>query len=75
MLHLSTLGYTPNPLLEKYTQSFLLKLQNLWKTHISLEIPPSDFLLYPDIHGLLLSGIRPENPQKNKLFNILLNEY
>ncbi len=71
----STLGIVPNPLLEKYTQSFLLKLQNLWRVHISSEIPPSDFLLFPDIHGLLLTSARPGNLKKSQLIDILKREY
>lgn len=71
----STLGHTPNPLLEKYRQLFLMKLQYLWKTHISPEVPPPDFLLFPDIHGLLLASMRPGNMERPQLIDILQREY
>ncbi len=58
MPHLSTLGYTPNPLINRYQNAFLEKLKNIWKVEIGWDIPPDDFLLYPDVHWLLLASVR-----------------
>ena len=74
-MYYSTLGYTPNPLIEKYEQAFLKKLQVLWKKNIGNIVPPTGFLLFPDIHGLILASARPwliEAPEYRK---ILLEEY
>ncbi len=73
--HLSTLGHTPNILLEKYRKSFVWKLRNLWILQIWWETPPDDFLLFPDIHGLLLSSVRPGNPESTDFQEILRAEY
>lgn len=35
MLYYSTLGYTPNTLIEKYQLLFIEKLEKIWKTHFS----------------------------------------
>jgi len=73
--HLSTLWYTPNPLIDNYNERFLKKLQILWKANIGDTIPPAEFLLFPDIHGLILASARPwliEAPEYKK---ILLEEY
>lgn len=64
MLYYSTLGYANNPLLKNYREIFLLKLQHLWKEQIDTVIPPDDFLLYPDIHSLLLANNRILDKQK-----------
>lgn len=74
-MYFSTIGYTPNPFLEKYRQWFLMKLQNFWKTHISLDMPPPDFLLYPDIHGILLASIRPWTLERIQFIDVLQKEY
>ncbi|MBX9809855.1 hypothetical protein K2X92_05685 [Candidatus Gracilibacteria bacterium] len=64
MSHFSTLGYTPNPLIEKYQQAFVDKLQNIWRVQIDEDVPSSDFLLFPDVHGLLLASQRPGELQR-----------
>ncbi len=64
MPYYSTLGYEKNPLLELYKKQFLSKLQQLWKNQIDSDIPTDDFLLYPDIHSLLLVNNRILDTQK-----------
>jgi hypothetical protein len=75
MSHYSTLGYFQNPIIDTYRESFLVKLQKLWQENISTDIPPADFLLFPDIHGMLLAAIRPENPDKVAILNFLQTQY
>ncbi len=75
MSHLLTLGYTPNPLIEKYQDAFVSKLQNLWISRVWGDLPPRDFLLYPDIHGLLLASARPWILEAGEYKKILLDEY
>ena len=74
MQYLSTLGYTPNILIQKYQLSFLNKLQKLWKDEIGGEVPPDDFLLYPDYHGLLLIWIRDANDNHTQWKEKILEE-
>jgi hypothetical protein len=73
--YLSTLGYTPNPLIEKYNEQFIKKLHLLWKKHFQQELPWDDFFLFPDIHGLLLAMDRPWITEYDEYKNILLREY
>lgn len=73
-MHLSTLGYTPNPLISEYSSAFLLKLQGLWKTHIHSDVPSDDFLLYPDIHSLLLSYASRYDSHDEEYRNLLIEE-
>lgn len=75
MQYLSTLGYLPNPLLEKYLLAFHSKLELLWEKNIWWKIPPKEFLLYPDIHGLILVSARPWSPDALGSIQILKEEY
>ncbi len=74
-MYYSTLWYSNNSLIRKYQAKFLLKLQNLWRNSILLELPPDDFLLYPDIHGLILASHRIWNPDRWSIIGILEEEY
>lgn len=65
MSHFATLGYRPNSLIEKYQQAFVDKLQNIWKVQIDQDVPSADFLLFPDVHGLLLASQRPWEVQSS----------
>lgn len=67
MSYFSTLGYSPNPLLDAYQKKFLLKLRSLWALHIPGEIPNDAFLLTPDFHSLLLVGINSLNGDGRRL--------
>lgn len=73
--YLSTLGYTPNPLIEKYNKQFIGKLRILWKKHFQEELPSDDFLLFPDIHGLLLTLDRPWTENYDEHKETILREY
>ncbi len=75
MPYFSILGYTPNPLIEKYQDAFVSKLENIWSSQIGGDIPSRDFLLYPDIHGLLLASSRPESSQSWVIFAELQDQY
>jgi hypothetical protein len=75
MSHLLTLGYTPNPLVETYQDAFLEKLQRLWIAQIGGNMPSRDFLLYPDIHGLLLASVRPGHKDLQNLLAELQLQY
>lgn len=75
MSHYSTLGYFQNPIIDTYRESFLVKIQTLWQQNISVDIPPPDFLLFPDIHGMLLAAIRPENPDKVAILALLQKQH
>lgn len=75
MSYLSTLGSNPNPIIEQYQQAFLQKIHLLWRKHISSNIPSDEFLLYPDIHGLLLASDRPGSTQKQLYQDILRREH
>jgi len=75
MIHPYTLGYNPNPILEKFKQAFLLKLQALWKVQMETSIFPSEeFLLYPDIHILLLKIVKCQNQEEKTTFIWILKE-
>lgn len=71
----STLGYSPNPLILRYQEEFLEKLRELWKRYIDIHIPEDEFLLFPDIHGLLLTSVRPDNPLAWEYRTILRWQY
>lgn len=73
MKYNSTLWYLQNPLIAKYRDLFLKKLQYFWKRDISSDIPEQDFLLLPDIHSLLLSEAHIHD--KNSYRAILLGEW
>jgi hypothetical protein len=76
MSYFSTLGYTPNPLIEKYQDAFLSKIQKLWITQIGGDMPDRNFLLYPDVHGLLLASTRPyEEQKKDEYLELLRRKY
>lgn len=75
MKNASTIGYPSNPLITQYKEKFAEKLQYIWRMHISEDIPPVDFLLFPDIHGILLAAIRTGNTDKKYLLDILKTEY
>jgi hypothetical protein len=48
----------------------------LWHSHIdSTTSPQSDFLLYPDIHGLLIASMRPGNPDSLVYWDRLWSSY
>ena len=64
----STLGYFSNSLLQKYQLAFLEKIRKIWENQISMDVPPDDFLLFPDNHALLLASIRPDIQEKKILF-------
>ena len=74
-MHYSTLWYSPNPLILRYQQEFLEKLRELWERHIDIHIPEDEFLAFPDIHWLLLTSIRPNNPLAWEYKIILRWEY
>ncbi len=58
--YLSTLGYNPNILLEKYRKLFISKLKKIWSAQIWWDIPCDEFLAYPDVHSRLLASVRSE---------------
>ncbi len=74
-MYFSTLGYKSNPLLDSHRGLFLEKIQAIWRSHISNEIPIDDFLFSPDIHSLLLSANFQENTKDKELTNFLIREY
>ncbi len=75
-MYLSTLGYSPNSMLDIYRQAFLKKLQHLWILNVWPELPPDHFLLYPDIHWLLLVATRQWNSEWTiQYLQILQQEY
>jgi hypothetical protein len=53
----------------------LARLQKLWISQIGGDMPPRDFLLYPDVHGLLLASVRPGSTQSGSLLTELQTEY
>ncbi len=75
MLYYSTLGYTPNTLIEKYQLFFIEKLEQIWKTHFSWWIPVRAFLLCPDIHSLLLAIDKKNNEEKENILSLIWREY
>ena len=54
-MYYSTLWYENNPLLLQYQKFFLGKLRSLWNVYFEETMPSDDFLLYPDVHSLLLA--------------------
>ena len=70
-----TLGYLENPIITQYQQAFLYRLQKIWMESIGGDIPADDFLLYPDIHGLLLASIRPGSPHRDSLIAEIKDQY
>ncbi len=74
MPYYSTLGYEKNPLLELYKKQFLTKLQQLWKNQVGPDIPTDDFLLYPDVHSLLLACSRVID-EKKEYIHILAKKW
>lgn len=74
-MYLSTLGYVPNPLLEKYQQTFLCKLRNLWKLKIGEAIPWDEFLLCPDMHVLLFASHSSNGLDSFDQYSILQEKY
>ncbi len=73
--YLSTLGYNPNILLEKYRKLFVSKTRKIWSEHIWWDIPCDEFLLHPDIHSRLLNSVRWELWVSIQYYRELEKEY
>ncbi|MBC7498343.1 hypothetical protein H7170_01745 [Candidatus Gracilibacteria bacterium] len=73
--YLSTLGYNPNILLEKYRKLFVSKTRKIWNMHIGGDIPCDEFLLHPDIHSRLLASMRGELGVGIQYYRELEKEY
>ena len=71
MLYYSTLGYTPNTLIEKYQLFFIEKLEQIWKTHFFCFLPVRAFLLCPDIHSLLLAIDKKTNEERKNILSLI----
>lgn len=74
-MYYSTLGYDSNPLICLYQERFVQKLKKLWVEYIDSDIPEELFLLFPDIHWLLLASMRHNIPMRWEYLNILRSEY
>jgi hypothetical protein len=75
MAHFYTLGYSPNPIIHIYQKNFLIKIQDLWKWYFGDTLPPDEFLLFPDTHGILLASIRSRDSATPQSRELLLKKY